>query len=473
MGHAVAYSTTVRVRLLAVPRNAYVVVGITVAGAVIRFATLGQQSFWAEEAITRSLIERSLGSMLHTVPNSESTPPVYYVLAWFWTHVFGTHEIGLRSLSATLGTLTIPVAYLAAKTLIGREGPSLAVASFVAVSPIMVWYSQESRSYETYTFFSAVSLLFLARAWRDGRRSDFWAWAVAAGLAMASHYCAGFLVVGETVLLVYRYRRRSIPPVFFALLIAVALAPLALYQHNHIDAYRELNGESLHSRIWSIGQRWAFVSYNPGRNVALAIVWTSIAVLVWRARRNVGARVAVFVALTAVGIPILLATTNAWDIFSFRNVISGWIPLAIAVAAGFPDGRRAVLMTAAGCLVLLAPTVAIASKTTLQRDSWRPAVAALRTLPPTSRALVSEDSFTAPQYWPALHVLEAGGVRVREIDYVSRYATATRRFPGLPDFAATSFRIVGNLGFLRLRAPRPELVTPADLPSGFTLMSAG
>jgi len=44
--------------------------------------------------------------MLHAIPHSEATPYLYYVLAWPWTHVFGSGEVGIRSLSALAGTVT-------------------------------------------------------------------------------------------------------------------------------------------------------------------------------------------------------------------------------------------------------------------------------------------------------------------------------------------------------------------------------
>ena len=78
------------------------------AGAV-RFATLDVQSMWLDEAVTHSLVTRSFGGMLRAIPHSESTPPLYYVLAWAWARVFGSGAVALRSLSALFGTATIVV----------------------------------------------------------------------------------------------------------------------------------------------------------------------------------------------------------------------------------------------------------------------------------------------------------------------------------------------------------------------------
>src|SRR3954470_833450 len=120
-----------------------VVVALTALAAALRFPTLGVQSYWADEAITARLLDQGLRHMVDAIPASESTPPLYYVLAWLWTRVFGLGEAGLRSLSAVFGTLLVPVAYvLGARIASVRAG--LATAALVAVNPLLWWYSQEA-----------------------------------------------------------------------------------------------------------------------------------------------------------------------------------------------------------------------------------------------------------------------------------------------------------------------------------------
>ena len=54
---------------------------------------------------------RTFGSMLSHLSSSESAPPLYYVLAWIWTKVFGTGPVAFRTLSALAGTITIPLVW--------------------------------------------------------------------------------------------------------------------------------------------------------------------------------------------------------------------------------------------------------------------------------------------------------------------------------------------------------------------------
>src|SRR6266540_2717307 len=125
----------------------YALAGITIVGAIVRFATLGVQSYDHDEAVTAArVLHPSLFDTLSVVAHGERSPPLYYILAWGWSRVFGTGEVGLRSLSALIGTLTVPLAYLAAKELINRRTVGLLAAALVALNPYLVWYSQEARS---------------------------------------------------------------------------------------------------------------------------------------------------------------------------------------------------------------------------------------------------------------------------------------------------------------------------------------
>jgi mannosyltransferase len=109
------------------------------AGAIVRFATLDVQSFDHDEAVMAvRVLHPSIFDTLSEVADSERSPPLYYILAWGWSRIFGTGEVGLRSLSALFGTLTVPLAYLAALALVERRRIALLAAAFVALNPYLV-----------------------------------------------------------------------------------------------------------------------------------------------------------------------------------------------------------------------------------------------------------------------------------------------------------------------------------------------
>src|ERR1700704_4168580 len=102
-------------------RAAHVVVALTLLAAVVRLATLGQQSLWLDESYSIEGISRSFGGVLDWVGTREGSPPLYFGLAWGWAKVFGTGAVGLRALSALAGVATVPLVYAAGAAMASRR----------------------------------------------------------------------------------------------------------------------------------------------------------------------------------------------------------------------------------------------------------------------------------------------------------------------------------------------------------------
>src|SRR5436305_2306286 len=136
----------------------------------------------------------------------------------------------MRSLPALIGLATVPVTYAAARKLVSRRA-ALFASAFVAVNPLMVWYSQEARSYSLLTFLSAAGLYWFARARRRAGALDLAAWSAVSCLALATHYFAVFLVLPEAVLLLRTRRGRRAALIACAPVAAAgaALFPLLLH----------------------------------------------------------------------------------------------------------------------------------------------------------------------------------------------------------------------------------------------------
>ena len=289
------------------------VFALTLLGAVLRFPTLDRQSFWLDELVTASLLDRSLGDVLGEIPRTEATPYLYYVVAWLWSSVFGLGEVGLRSLSALAGTATIPVAYGAGVVLVSRRA-GIVAAALVATSPFLVWYSQEARSYALFALLGATSVLTFGLALRGDRR---WlaGWCVVCALTLATHYFGVFLVGAEAVWLLARLRPRL--PVVLASLVPVATLlahlPVLLDQRGNGEA---VAGSSLASRIAGIPKNlvvgYSFPLEAAGSVLAACLVLLGLVLaarLTPRERR--GALVAGSLAAAVVLVPIVLAAVGA------------------------------------------------------------------------------------------------------------------------------------------------------------------
>ena len=421
--------------------------GIVVLGAVLRFSTLGLQSYRYDEAVTVGrVLHPSLFATLSEVPHSESTPPLYYLVAWIWSRPFGTGEVWMRSLSALAGTASIAVVYMGAVALPLPRRAGLIAAAAVAVSPVLIWFSQDARAYALVFLFSAASFLFFARARRGGARRDLAWWAAFSALAIATHYFAGFVVAAEAALLLHGRRRHAAAIATLAVLaVAAALAPIALRQADHAHA-GWIAEQPLGQRLGRTAAKFVGAdngdehgSLPPGPIplvVPVALAATALALLLWRGepQERRGAGVAALVGGTALALPLGLALLGA-DYFDGRNLLPALVPLLIVAGAGFGARRagQAGLALAAGfCLCSLLFTVEIDRLPRLQREDLRNAAAAVGPLGPGKAVVTSRYSAGQPlRYYLDANFAAGELPPLREIDLVGSGRAAGRNAPRL------------------------------------------
>jgi mannosyltransferase len=393
-------------------------------GGLLRFVTLDQQSFWLDEAYTVRFLSGSLGDTLGILPEWESAPPVYYVLAWGWGQVLGFGEIGLRSLSALAGTLTIPVAYAIGARLVS-PATGVVAAGLTAVHPLLVWFSQEARAYSLVVLFASLSLLcFLHVLDGGGRRAWAW-WAACSALAIATHYFAGFLVLAEAVLLAWRLPRdRRMAAAFGAVgLTVLALAPLALAQRSSGRAAYIGEG-GLGSRLLQVPKQLLTGYASPLQALTTALVALGVAAALVRLARDRDARalLPVWMVAATLGIPLVLVI-GGQDYLNTRNVLVALPALLVAVAAGLTTiaGRASSAAAAVLGAALLAVTLLVASDERFQRDDWREVAAALGPPSGTRAVVVSPGSgwIALRLYRDGLRPLPAAPTAVTEVDVVA------------------------------------------------------
>jgi hypothetical protein len=120
-------------------------VAVLLLAFALRLHDLGAQSLWYDEGTSAALATRSLATITRNA-SDDIHPPLYYWLLATWTRATGLSEVALRSLSVVLGTaLVATVALLGRRFWSWPEG--VASALVAAMSPLLVWYSQEARMY--------------------------------------------------------------------------------------------------------------------------------------------------------------------------------------------------------------------------------------------------------------------------------------------------------------------------------------
>jgi mannosyltransferase len=287
----------------------------------------------------------------------------------------------------------------------------LIAAAIVAVSPVLIWFSQDARAYALAFLLTGLSFLFFARARRSGARRDLAWWAGFSALAIATHYFAGFVVLPEAALLLFAAgNRRRVGIAIAAVLAAtVLLAPIALRQAGNAHA-SWIAEQSLSQRLERAGAKLVgddngneHGARSPGPiplGVGAAAAPGGAGLLLWRGagEERRGAGIAATVGLAGVGLPLLLGAFGA-DYLDGRNLLPVFVPLVVLLGAGFGvrrAGWAGLGLAAAFCLCSLAFAIEIDRLPRLQREDLRNAAAQVGPLRPAKAVVTIRYSGNQP-----------------------------------------------------------------------------
>ncbi|MEW5720180.1 MAG: hypothetical protein AB1817_16255, partial [Chloroflexota bacterium] len=137
-----------------------------------RLYRLDAQDIWGDEAFSIFLSQQPLSVVVAGA--SDTHPPFYPLLLFFWLQLGGAPStssgaFATRALSALIGALAVPLIFVFARRLTVRldahgesARPRVAwfAALFAAISPLLIYYSQETRMYELVAVLALASVYF-------------------------------------------------------------------------------------------------------------------------------------------------------------------------------------------------------------------------------------------------------------------------------------------------------------------------
>jgi 4-amino-4-deoxy-L-arabinose transferase-like glycosyltransferase len=198
---------------------------ITLVAFLLRASHLDTQSFWRDEVDVIHLANEPLpgsdvggaffgrsdgeiyGFLLPLVQRLVRVGyngPLYFLLMRVWLRLVSDSEFALRFLSLCAGVLTVPLAYRAGRRLVGRP-EAVITAILVAISPYLIWYSQDAKMYAMVTALTLLGLTCLLEA-LAARQLRWWAgFVLFASLSLYVHtlsalmvpvYLAAFILAG-------------------------------------------------------------------------------------------------------------------------------------------------------------------------------------------------------------------------------------------------------------------------------------
>lgn len=212
------------------------VIGAAAIAAFLFLWQLGSSSFFLDEVSSIKLAGLPLSDLLPRLRVAENSPGGYFTLLHAWTNVVDSNAEWVVRLPSVLAGIALVAAVWWLARLVAGEGAAAVAALLVAVSPLVLQYAQQAR---TYTLAMLV-LTLIAIAAIEANRRQSWRWAVAgaAGSVAALSLQYASLAVIAPLCLWFLSRRQlnlRMRVIFCALpaLAWLAWLPLAWSQHKH------------------------------------------------------------------------------------------------------------------------------------------------------------------------------------------------------------------------------------------------
>lgn len=326
------------------PMHLWLLLGITLLAALLRFWRLGDYSFEATEMFT---LRDS-----HT-PQFHNSRPLQYLLNYFLVRPFlPLDEFGLRVLPAVFGVLAVPALYLISSRLLGAR-TALFASLLLAVSPLHVFYSQFARYWSLVMLLCAVYPYALFLGIRN-RSSGMLALGFSMGaLAALAHPVSLLLLGGMGIWFVASYVRPSylaqawnqrsvrwgtLVAVVLLVVIAIRFVPMLqnwITQHDKAPG----TGQFLVSTPGGPGVKQIFyiLAFIESLTVPLVLAAVLGAVLMWQRDRS----------LTLFLVCIAIFPVAFLALLSLRTPVSTYylVPSlpAFYIGAGFFLGRLSML----------------------------------------------------------------------------------------------------------------------------------
>lgn len=130
----------------------------------LRLVLIGS-SLWLDESIQALALMGRLGPLLQYAL-ADFQPPLYHLIGYINTQLFGFSEIALRLPSLLSGLLTVYFLVKIGRLLGGAKVGNI-VGLLAATNPLLIYYSQEGRTYALTTFLVTASFYYLIQILQD------------------------------------------------------------------------------------------------------------------------------------------------------------------------------------------------------------------------------------------------------------------------------------------------------------------
>jgi mannosyltransferase len=180
-----------------VTRNCLFLLLILLLALALRVFHLDTQSIWYDEGLSIQIAAQDPAQAIALSATTDH-PPLHTLLLGGWMRVAGESDFAVRYLSVFCGVLVVALTYALGKRY--DEHAGLIGAGLIAIAPLAVYYSQETRGYMLLTALILIATIAALRLLNGDRRKRMWlAYIAAMALALYTHYFVAFAWVAINV----------------------------------------------------------------------------------------------------------------------------------------------------------------------------------------------------------------------------------------------------------------------------------
>ncbi len=174
---------------------------IILALATILRLILINQSLWLDEAIQGLALIGRMGPLM-TYALADFQPPLYHLIGYLWTQLAGYSEFALRTPSLLSGVATV---YFVGKIgeLLGGKKVMYFAALLAATNPLLIYYSQEGRTYALTAALVTASMYYYLRLIKQHSLTDYILYSIFTVLFLWSSYLSWFFLASLFVYTLY------------------------------------------------------------------------------------------------------------------------------------------------------------------------------------------------------------------------------------------------------------------------------
>jgi len=147
------------------------------------------QSLWLDEAISfEAATKYSLRDLFLQFLPKDFNPPLYYLILHFWLRFFPPSELFLRLPSVIFGFFTCFLIYKIYHLVFMDKKGALLALTLMATGPLLIYYSQEVRTYSLTTFLVCSSVYYFIKFLQCKKRLLAACYSLFTILMLYSHY---------------------------------------------------------------------------------------------------------------------------------------------------------------------------------------------------------------------------------------------------------------------------------------------